>query len=503
MRNINRFKTVRFKLLCAFLTIMFLNSLSAQNVTLNYVNNSVLNSDPQANCNVFKTPAGIPERNINGVNHSPLAGGVRYNSSTGLLMRVTFDATRRYGVGFRLNYNFKPNYVYQVSITTNNGDGIVTLGAQVTNTLTQYQSFNPNDCNTVDLVSYNTTSPGTTSNPSSLLVAVSSASTTHNLPIFKVSSVQNIPYLIIWAYSPMQNKSLTSFNIRSISIVETFCPSLAIPSGLTYNSNTGIVSFGAVTGATFYTARITNLSSTPATQIDFNIASGTQFGISNILPASSQFNVSVQANSGCTTSVASTAIGPNVVPCVKPVISMAYANYVWLYPVLGAQSYDIGFLNMSGQLVYQINNISPNLITNSPGYQYFGVPSGIYRIVARTNCSPGIQSEWSQPYYSEISVYKRNGNAIDLYNGADDVNAISVYPNPATSTVALKNVSEITKSTRLRIFNVSGQEVFSKKIDLLPFNAEARIDIEDFKPGVYYVQIINPNGIVVKRIVKQ
>ncbi|MBG7611645.1 BspA family leucine-rich repeat surface protein [Polaribacter sp. BAL334] len=67
-----------------------------------------------------------------------------------------------------------------------------------------------------------------------------------------------------------------------------------------------------------------------------------------------------------------------------------------------------------------------------------------------------------------------------------DLESVSLYPNPSSSKIAIKGLTEIAK---ISIFDISGKQVFSAR----NHNNEV-INITNFKPGYYLVKIQNSKG---------
>ena len=73
-------------------------------------------------------------------------------------------------------------------------------------------------------------------------------------------------------------------------------------------------------------------------------------------------------------------------------------------------------------------------------------------------------------------------------------NGISIYPSPAHSFVNVKFQKQLNCSAKLMIYNSIGQIVFEKEIDKT-IKIE-RINIIDFKSGIYLIEVRHSNGII-------
>lgn len=82
-------------------------------------------------------------------------------------------------------------------------------------------------------------------------------------------------------------------------------------------------------------------------------------------------------------------------------------------------------------------------------------------------------------------------------------NSIAVYPNPVRDNFILSwNIQTPAYNSRLRIIDVSGREVSSQQIDLLP-NQAAQISVHGLKAGIYQVLLNTEFGTAVQKIIVQ
>ena len=72
-----------------------------------------------------------------------------------------------------------------------------------------------------------------------------------------------------------------------------------------------------------------------------------------------------------------------------------------------------------------------------------------------------------------------------------------IYPNPTNAVIHIKLYS--SEKTEIRVFDLSGKTYLSEY-----FNNTISIDLQDFAPGIYLIQLTSSNGeSVVKKIIKQ
>lgn len=94
--------------------------------------------------------------------------------------------------------------------------------------------------------------------------------------------------------------------------------------------------------------------------------------------------------------------------------------------------------------------------------------------------------------WSSLS-FKIGGGVVSVED--TELNTLTVYPNPATTTLTLGNVDLATLKS-VKIYNVSGQLVSTLA------NTTNQIDVADLATGSYVVEISTANGTVRKQFMK-
>ena len=91
-----------------------------------------------------------------------------------------------------------------------------------------------------------------------------------------------------------------------------------------------------------------------------------------------------------------------------------------------------------------------------------------------------------------------SGKEVTYTVNVDEINTIDVtiYPNPAKDFIKLSAVS--CQHSVIKIYNCLGMLMDEIEID----SEELEINLSDYNPGVYFVNIKSENGTVVKKIVK-
>ncbi|MDD5569699.1 MAG: YCF48-related protein [Bacteroidales bacterium] len=79
-----------------------------------------------------------------------------------------------------------------------------------------------------------------------------------------------------------------------------------------------------------------------------------------------------------------------------------------------------------------------------------------------------------------------------------NITEIRIYPIPANNQITIE-LGDVTREIEVRIYNVSGQEIFKSQI----LNPKSQIDISGFSSGVYFVKFISPDKVEVRKIIKE
>ena len=78
---------------------------------------------------------------------------------------------------------------------------------------------------------------------------------------------------------------------------------------------------------------------------------------------------------------------------------------------------------------------------------------------------------------------------------------IKIYPNPNKGIFNIITDDLQTGNIELKIFNSSGQQVFIKGLKQLEGIYFWQIDLKEYPAGIYYLQILNVNGVINKQII--
>jgi hypothetical protein len=80
---------------------------------------------------------------------------------------------------------------------------------------------------------------------------------------------------------------------------------------------------------------------------------------------------------------------------------------------------------------------------------------------------------------------------------------ITTYPNPAADVLYVQVLSSYTKFVWMEITDVVGKQLFTKEQEVTKGHTTLPMDIAYLSTGVYFLRVISPNGIVVRKFEKQ
>ena len=163
-------------------------------------------------------------------------------------------------------------------------------------------------------------------------------------------------------------------------------------------------------------------------------------------------------------------------------IGQTTADISWTQPGNSASSWDIQ---------YKENGASGwnTVATSSNPHTLTGLtPETTYLLQVIAHCSNGQNSE-----PSTIITFTTLPDGINNYT-LD--NAVTVFPNPTTGIIQIKNAE-------WRMENVEVYDAYGKLLNVMSVNDHtATLNLNDYAKGTYFVRVMTERGVVTKRVVK-
>ena len=106
------------------------------------------------------------------------------------------------------------------------------------------------------------------------------------------------------------------------------------------------------------------------------------------------------------------------------------------------------------------------------------------------------------PYNGAKCVYRTNngGGPYSGVNEKPDVeNSIRIFPNPANNTLTISLNRETIKHAKAFIINLQGQTLLQSEL----VGKENSLDISNLPAGVYFVKVVDENGVWIEKVVKE
>ena len=119
-----------------------------------------------------------------------------------------------------------------------------------------------------------------------------------------------------------------------------------------------------------------------------------------------------------------------------------------------------------------------------------------YECEVKTVCQvePEITSDWSSSFF--FTTYLLKEAASEIISAFE----FSIFPNPNNGTFELQGQTSIEQSLSIKVFDVSGKEVFSSEEEIVSGTFKKQIDLNNLASGMYTVRVIHDNTIETKRI---
>ena len=150
----------------------------------------------------------------------------------------------------------------------------------------------------------------------------------------------------------------------------------------------------------------------------------------------------------------------------------------------GSSSYEVAY-GITGtsrenctRLTANTNSITINGLTEATTYDVY----------VRSVCSEGVTSDWS-----DVVTFETQDVAIDDVDNA----SISLYPNPASSTVTLTGIEGDATVT---VVDMNGREVYTQAIKQSS-NQTITIDVTGYAQGAYFVRITGERVNAIRKLI--
>jgi PKD repeat protein len=226
------------------------------------------------------------------------------------------------------------------------------------------------------------------------------------------------------------------------------------------------------------------------TESDGNSGTGNNYAVMNIPSSPNPYSVNVTSTyMNCTSAASTVTIAVNSLPTVSFTLVQDTAPHTWdVYPTYSSDVI---------QYSWNWGDSSAYSTTAYPNHTY-GV-AGLYDICVTAINANGCASRYCQndsvyrlTNSSMIQVNVLNGQATGIKQVVSNNGQIIVYPNPASNSITLQSRAELGT---IIIYNALGEIV----LQIESKNRQEQIDVNQFLPGIYTVQIQNR----ISKLIKQ
>jgi hypothetical protein len=152
-----------------------------------------------------------------------------------------------------------------------------------------------------------------------------------------------------------------------------------------------------------------------------------------------------------------------------------------------------------------ITRSSDTLTASSIGtsYQWFkdgtaisGATARKYRFTQNGNYVVSVDSNGC-PNISAAFVVSNVG-----MDNLSNIGSLSIYPNPASTSIIINAVFNSAESTRLQVLDMFGKIVYDAAKGEADRISSESIALDEFADGIYFIRILHGNAVATKKIVK-
>ena len=165
-------------------------------------------------------------------------------------------------------------------------------------------------------------------------------------------------------------------------------------------------------------------------------------------------------------------------------------------------SHDYVMMQTGNQLTWTFDNI--NLPAQSQddfgsnGYVYFKVkPTAGYNIGTMIPNTAEIYFDFNAPVVTNtfITEFVENALSVDEFN----INAFTLYPNPAKETINIKLNNALSGNTSVEVIDIQGKSIISTTIENQV--QESQLNVSNLEAGLYFVKLKNGTNELIRKLI--
>ncbi len=146
-------------------------------------------------------------------------------------------------------------------------------------------------------------------------------------------------------------------------------------------------------------------------------------------------------------------------------------------------------------IIYQSDHMPGHaLSTNNVDPQEPGVESEIVYVKLPVNSFDAFTLADCDSLFFDLS-------SVGIKESKDIATSVNLYPNPATNSVNLLFNLNNSEKVNVKIYNVVGQELNTFEENLPRGNNSLNININNYRPGIYFVKTMIKNKVVTQKLV--
>ena len=78
---------------------------------------------------------------------------------------------------------------------------------------------------------------------------------------------------------------------------------------------------------------------------------------------------------------------------------------------------------------------------------------------------------------------------------------ITFYPNPVKDHISLEFSSNVIQSLDVKVFDFIGREIYFEYLNNFNGNYKRKVDLSNYKKGIYFIQISSDEGVLNRKFI--
>jgi hypothetical protein len=101
--------------------------------------------------------------------------------------------------------------------------------------------------------------------------------------------------------------------------------------------------------------------------------------------------------------------------------------------------------------------------------------------------------------YSSFSECESECVNVSIYENT--ISDFAFYPNPVKDQISLEFSSNVIQSLDVKVFDFIGREIYFEYLNNFNGNYKRKVDLSNYKKGIYFIQISSDEGVLNRKFI--